>query len=189
MVETSRGECEGMAEWRKPRVLPEKEVISAGNGKSGHETFAPKTLGKLREVPWCSNLLTELQRERRERLFSLVDPLHVLQSVQFGYSLDKDVKFWSRKARPVEKPVNGVLGWCQNASCQDCVLLGAMCNCRKHMKQCNATAWHSCPNPECLRFLCWEHMQCYCESGRVGQGGAAERERARVRGRKADSKK
>src|SRR4051794_22672139 len=57
----------------------------------------------------------------------------------------------------------------KNASCQDCVLLGAMCNCRKHMKQCNATAWHSCPNPECLRFLCWEHMQCYCESGRVGQ--------------------
>src|SRR4051794_34745840 len=92
-----------MAEWRKPRVLPEKEVISAGNGKSGHETFAPKTLGKLREVPWCSNLLTELQRERRERLFSLVDPLHVLQCVQFGYSLNKDVKFWSRKARPVEK--------------------------------------------------------------------------------------
>ena len=45
LVETSRGECEGMAEWRKPRVLPEKEVISAGNGKSGHETFAPKTLG------------------------------------------------------------------------------------------------------------------------------------------------
>ena len=59
-------------------------------------------------MPWASNLLTELQRERKERLFSLVDPHHVLQHVQFGHDLDKDVKFWSKEPRPVEQPVDGI---------------------------------------------------------------------------------
>jgi hypothetical protein len=152
-----------------------------------HETFAAsKTLGRVREVPWTSNLLTELQRERKERLFSLVDPHHVLQREQFAYDLDKDVAFWSRKARPVEQPVDGVDGWCQmplsrSASCEDCVDLGTMYNCPKHMKQCNAPAWHSCASPTCLRLLCWEHTKCSCTSGTVGHRGAAERERKRVR--------
>jgi hypothetical protein len=190
LVESAlKGECEGLnkAELPKPRVLPKKEVLSAGNGKSSHETFAAsKTLGRVREVPWTSNLLTELQRERKERLFSLVDPHHVLQREQFAYDLDKDVAFWSRKARPVEQPVDGVAGWCQmplsrSASCEDCVDLGTMYNCPKHMKQCNAPAWHSCASPTCLRLLCWEHTTCYCTSGTVGHGGAAERERKRVR--------
>ena len=89
LVGTSRGECEGLikAELPKPRVLPEKEVISAGNGKSGHETFAaPKR--RMRVVPWGSNLSTELQRERKERLFALVDPLHMLQCEQVGYNAE-----------------------------------------------------------------------------------------------------
>ena len=200
LVGTSRGECGGKAELRKPRVLPEKEVISAGNGKSGHETFAaPKTLGRLREVPLRSNLLPELQREHKERLFALVDPLHVLQcewGERLGYSaehsVDKFIKFWSKWPYPVEKPDAGVVGWCQmplakSSSCRDCILHGAMYNCPKHMTECRASVWHSCANVECLRFLCWEHMQCYCESRTVGQGGAAERERAKAR--EADSKK
>jgi hypothetical protein len=55
----------------KPRVSP-IGVLSAGCGKSSHETFAAsRTLGKPRTVPWTSNLLTEFQREHKEKLFSL----------------------------------------------------------------------------------------------------------------------
>ena len=50
---------------------------------------APKTARRMREVPWASNLMTELQRERGEKLFALVDPHHMLQRDQFGWSLDK----------------------------------------------------------------------------------------------------
>ena len=156
----------------KPRVLPEREVISAGNGKSGHETFAaPKR--RMRVVPWGSNLLTELQRERKERLFALVDPLHMLQCEQVGYnaeqSVDKCIKFWSKWPHPVERPIDGVLGCCQmplakSTSCRDCVLLGTMYNCPKHMMQCRAPVRLCCANNKCLRFLCWEHMQCEWDS-------------------------
>ena len=70
----------------KPHVLS-IEALSDANGKSSHEAFAvPSTLGRMREVPWASNLLTELQRERKKRLFSLVDPSHMPQREQFGWS-------------------------------------------------------------------------------------------------------
>jgi hypothetical protein len=93
-LSASRREREGLikASEPKPRVSP-IEVLSAGNGKSSHETFAaPKSLGKSRTVPWTSNLLTEFQRERKERLFSLVPPHHVPVGTQFGYDLDENFR-------------------------------------------------------------------------------------------------
>jgi len=184
---TSKGECGGLvkASEPKPHVLP-TEVLSVGDEKSSHETFAaPKTSRRIREVPWASNLLTELKRERKERFFSLVDPHHVLQCAQFACDLDKDVAFISKRATSsVEKPVDGIAGRCQmplsrSASCEDCIRLGSVYNCPKHMKQCHAPAWVACASPHCLRLLCWEHVICYCETGTVGRGGAAERERKR----------
>jgi hypothetical protein len=67
------------------RVLP-IDVHCAENGKRSHETFAaPKrSLPWMREVPWTSNLLTERQRERNEKLFSLVDPDHIPMREQFS---------------------------------------------------------------------------------------------------------
>ena len=60
------------------------EVRSTGDGNGSYETFAPKTLRKLPEVPRFSNLLTELRRERQEKLFSLVGD-HTLLRDQFKY--------------------------------------------------------------------------------------------------------
>jgi hypothetical protein len=174
LVGTSRGECGGLnkAKEPKPRVLPEKEVISTGNGKSGHETFASsKTLGRLRELPSRSNLLTELQRERKERMFALVDPLHMQQwewGEQLGYSVeqsvDKFIKFWSKWPYPAVGAVDDVVSGCQmplarSLACRDCVILGAIYNCPEHMTQCGAQVWHACGNVNCLRLLCSKHMQ------------------------------
>ena len=87
----------------KPRVSP-IEVLSAGNGKSSHETFAaPKSLGMSRTVPWTSNLLTEFQRERKERLFSLVPPHHVPVGTQFGYDLDENFRERNEKKKKMQR--------------------------------------------------------------------------------------
>ena len=89
----SKGEREGLikASEPKPRVSP-IEVIGARNGKSSHETFAAsRILGKPRTLPWASNLLTEFQRERKERLLALVPP-HVPMGTQFRYDLDENFR-------------------------------------------------------------------------------------------------
>jgi hypothetical protein len=127
---------------------------------------APKSSRRMREVPWTSSLLAELQHERKERLFSLVDPLHELQCVQFAYDADKDIAFMSRKPRPAERSDNKV-GGCQmplsrSTTCEDCT--HTFYNCPKHMKQCNRPVWDACANPLCMRFLCWEHRVCYCDT-------------------------
>jgi hypothetical protein len=169
----------------EPRVLP-IEVHSAGNGKSSHETFAaPKTLGRMREVPWASDLKTELQRERWEKLFSLVDPYHMLQCEQFSWSLDKVNAFLSNppKAKPEveEKACGCQMPLSRSASCDDCISLGGLVNCRAHMQLCTAPVFLACGN--CLRQLCWEHIGCYCVTKIVGNRGAAEREKGKARAR------
>jgi hypothetical protein len=179
-----RREREGLikASEPKPRVSP-IEVLSAGNGKSSHETFAaPKSLGKSRTVPWTSNLLTEFQRERKERLFSLVPPHHVPVGTQFGYDLDENFREKNekkqKKATLPEKPCGSLVGECQmplsrsnSKSCQDCNVLDLKLNCELHMKQCNAPAWTVCDRKDgCQRFLCWNHREpCYCETRTVGR--------------------
>jgi hypothetical protein len=85
--------------------------------------------------------------------------------VQFAYDADKDIAFMSRKPRPAERPDNKD-GWCQmplsrSTTCEDCTL--TFYNCPKHVKQCGRPVWIACANPLCMRFLCWEHMVCYCE--------------------------
>jgi len=70
----------------------------------------------MRTVPWASNLLTEFQRERRERLFSLVPP-HVPPCEQFGYDLDEEFREKNQekknKQRSPEEPFEGLVGGCQ----------------------------------------------------------------------------
>ena len=180
-LSAKRREHEGLvkASEPKPRVSP-IEVLSAGHEKSSHETFAaPKSLGKSRSVPWTSNLLTEFQRERKERLFSLVPP-HVPLGTQFGYHLGEDFRKKSeqkRKKQPLpEKPLGSLVGECQmpvtrSNKCQDCIHLDLKFNCPLHMKQCNAPAWTVCDRKDgCLRFLCWKHREpCYCETRTVGR--------------------
>ena len=175
-----KGEREGLIKARskpKPRVSP-LEVLFAGNEKRGHETFAAsRTLGKLRSVPWASNLLTEFQLERKERLLSLVPP-HVPVGVQFGYDLDEDFRKKSeekKKKQPSpEKPFGSLIGKCQmplsrSKSCQDCIQHDLTFNCPLHMKQCNAPAWIACNSQACLRFLCEKHTDCYCETRTLGR--------------------
>ena len=141
--------------------------------KESSETFcAPRTLGKVRTVPWASNLLTEFQQERMERLFSLVPP-HVPVGVQLGYDLDDAFRKKNENKQP-EKLFEGLVGGCQMPlarcrSCQDCIHHHLKFNCPKHMKQCNAPAWHACASEDCLRFLCCEHTVCYCVTGTVGR--------------------
>jgi hypothetical protein len=178
----SKGEREGLvkASEPKPRVSP-IEVIGARNGKSSHETFAAsRILGKPRTLPWASNLLTEFQRERKERLFALVPP-HVPVGTQFRYDLDENFREKNKKrqknAALPEKPCGSLVGECQmplsrskSKSCQDCSELHLKINCALHMKQCNAPAWTVCDKKDgCLRFLCWKHREpCYCETKTLG---------------------
>lgn len=161
------------------------EVRSTGNGNGSHETFAaPKTLGIVREVPRTSNLLTELRRERQEKLLSLVD--HTLVRDQFEYRLETIVD-WMTKPPRREPNNDGKVWGCEmpltvSAFCGECRSLGALANCPSHMKPCTASAWISCDN--CLRLLCWDHMcACYCVTTTVGIRGAAKRERETERER------
>ena len=137
------------------------EVRSTGDGNGSYETFAPKTLRKLPEVPRFSNLLTELRRERQEKLFSLVGD-HTLLRDQFKYRSETIVNWMSSKPPRRERSSDCVWG-CErpvtvSASCDDCRNFGALANCPSHMQPCT---WASCDN--CLRLLCWNHMRaCYC---------------------------
>ena len=88
--------------------------------------------------------MAELQRERKERMFALVDPLHMQQwewGEQLGYSVehsvDKFIKFWSKWPYPAVRPVDGGVSGCQmpltkNASCRDFLVrfTTAMTECR-----------------------------------------------------------
>jgi hypothetical protein len=142
-----KGEREGLikASEPKPRVSP-IGVLHAEYGKSSHETSAAsRTLGKQRSVPWTSNLLTEFQREHKEKLSSLIPP-HVPMAIQFAYGMDEDFRQKSeekqRKQRAPEKLSGSEIGECQMPlkrckSCQDCIHLDLKLNCPLHMVQCN----------------------------------------------------
>jgi hypothetical protein len=84
------------------------EVRSTGNRNGSHDTFAPKTLGKPREVPWTSNLLTELRRARTEKFLSLIE--HTLQRDQVTYRMEEnrrlDVK--AAKTRALQRKSLGM---------------------------------------------------------------------------------
>ena len=168
--------------------LPDSRLAeSASNGEHGglfkavqpkpRVIAAPKHLEKVRTVPWTSNLLTEFQRERKDRLFSLVPP-HVPVGVQFSYDLDEEFREKNgekhKKHRCPEEPFDGLVGGCQmplsrSKSCQDCIHLDVQLNCPTHMKQCDAPAWIACESKECLRLLCWKHTVCYCVTRSVGR--------------------
>lgn len=140
----------------------------------------PGTLGRLREVPWTSNLKTELQRERKQKLLSLVDPNHVLQREQFGWSpdamLNRCEQFgWSsdallavlskprRVATPEveEKSCGCEMPLSKSDSCNECKEAGPVMNCQRHMKPCSSPAFLSCEG--CSRPLCWkDRKECYC---------------------------
>src|SRR4051812_13371123 len=125
---------------------------------------------RVRDVPWTSTILDEMQQERKTTLLNLVDPHHMLTCRQFAYDQSKSTAFMLRKPSPVEK--RQLTSGCQmplskSATCSDCTL--TFFNCPLHMLQCGALVWGHCANKECLRLLCQDHLLvCYCETKSPG---------------------
>src|SRR3954471_11019423 len=108
-----------------------------------------------------SSKVRKLQRERKQKLESLVDPHHVLQIVQFGYEVEKSKAWMLRKPRPAqtaERAHGCEMPLTKSASCGDCKTLGLMA-CPSHMWLCGAPIFLACgmDDPGCGRALCWEH--------------------------------
>jgi hypothetical protein len=114
---------------------------------------------RVRDAPWASTLLGEMQQERKARLLNLCKQLRC--------DLKKSTAMLKQPS-PVERhQLRCQMPLSRSATCTDCTL--TFFNCPRHMLQCGAQVWSCCPNKECLRALCYDHLDCYCETERLGR--------------------
>ena len=112
---------------------------------------------RVRDAPWTSTLLGEMQQERKARLLNLCKQLRC--------DLKKSTAML-RQPSPVERhQLRCQMPLSRSATCTDGTL--TFFNCPRHMLQCGAQVWGCCPNKECLRALCYDHLDCYCETERL----------------------